>query len=254
MNKYQLLSFWVGVFLSASAIASDTEQSLSDSFDLIDNTESTINSSTTCQGTFDAISAAVSLQPGQAAQVVSRLSVKRDCNCSDGGLWVQRQLQQRILPEARNTMISAEPAYSCAQVAVYAGVAGLPGNQAFSSAGSKAEKRQISEQMSRQVHDILNDTMALQSSNGWECGGVDIIIAAAMQGIDDAELQTDVYATLANLFAADVENAGDTTERAVLACSHVALAYTSHYPVNTLVLHRLSVKRTVEMVDLASPN
>ncbi len=264
MSKYRIFIFSLGVLVSATASTAALAQTAAEqvkagydqaqtgssayTFDLISITDGVINSTQSCQDTFEAVSTAVSLQPQQAPAIISSLSLKRDCNCTGGGLWAEQELNDWLSSEDRYTSIRVDTAYSCSQVTVRAGISGLPQNEAFETATTAAQKQQIINQMSQQVHDILFETFTLQSKNGWECDAVDVNIAAAMQGVLGDELKEAVYAELAHLFAADTDDA------AVLACSAVAFQFVSEFPSSPLIVQGMQGKRGVALEDLASPN
>ena len=69
--------------------------------------------------------------PGRADEIVARVAVKRDCNCSNGGIWVDRRLHDRIRVEMRHAMLDVPAQCSCSQVAMYGGISGLPENREF---------------------------------------------------------------------------------------------------------------------------
>ncbi len=69
--------------------------------------------------------------PGRADEIVARVAVKRDCNCSNGGIWVDQRLHDRIRVEMRHAMLDVPAQCSCSQVAMYGGISGLPENREF---------------------------------------------------------------------------------------------------------------------------
>ena len=75
-----------------------------------------------CEDTFDAVRAAVALLPNRADEIVANVSVKRDCNCSNGGLWLDHRVDDRLRVEARHSVLDVPIQCSCSQVALYAGL------------------------------------------------------------------------------------------------------------------------------------
>ena len=160
-----------------------------------------------CQDTFDAVRAAVTLQPQRADEIVADVAVKRDCNCNNGGLWLDQRVDNRIRVEPRFSILEAPFQCSCSQVAMYAGIAGLPENREWDDDLSEDEKQALVARMTERVTVITERTAALQSFNSWDCGCTDINIAATMQGIEADEFRDGTFDALADKY---VEEAGDT--------------------------------------------
>jgi outer membrane protein OmpA-like peptidoglycan-associated protein len=160
-----------------------------------------------CEDTFDAVRAAVDLVPNRADEIVASIAVKRDCNCSNGGIWLDQRVHDRIRVEMRHEMMDVPFQCSCSQVAMYAGAAGLPENRAWSDDLPEAEKQALIASMTEKVTVITERTAALQSHQSWECGCTDVNIAASMQGIAHDDLREGTYDGLAQKYS---EEAGDT--------------------------------------------
>lgn len=179
-----------------------------DSLDIVKVTKAVVDSWPDCEDTFDAVRAAVTLEPASAPEIVSNVAVKRDCNCSNGGLWLDKRVDDRIRVEARHAVLDVPIQCSCSQIAMFAGIAGLPENSEFKPELSDEEKAVIIERMVERVQVITDRTAALQSKNSWECGCTDINIASSMQGIDQDELRDGAYEGLAEKYAEDVADRG----------------------------------------------
>lgn len=260
MNKHRNSILTLGVACSLGwaglAAAQSTGDQVKDLFEqakndtdaytteLIEVTEGVIDAAQTCEETFEAIKTATSLMPQQAPAIVSTLSLKKNCNCNDGGIWMEQRLFESLLPGQDYPAIDAEPSYSCTQVSIRAGITGLPENADWETATGDEAKRQVVLRMAQAVHDVLYETLKLQSKYDWECGGVDIDIAAAMQGIPNEEFRKAVYGELASLFLADDD----------LGCGAAVAAYLSQYPDSPLIIHRLRARKGIGQDDLASPN
>lgn len=175
--------------------------------DIVEVTLAVIDAWPDCEDTFDAVRAAVALQPGRAAEIVANVATKRDCNCSNGGLWVDQRLHDRIRVDMRHYMLDVPQQCSCSQVAMYAGIAGLPENSGFRPDMDEAKKAELVGRMTEKVTNITEWTSAIQNKIGWECGCTEVNIAATMQGIGQDELRDGTYAGLAEKY---VEDAGDT--------------------------------------------
>lgn len=175
--------------------------------DIVKVTIAVVDAWPDCEDTFDAIRAAVTLVPGMADEIVARVAVKRDCNCANGGIWVDQRLDERIRVEMRNAVLDVPAQCSCSQVAMYGGIAGLPENREFKPDLDDAEKARLKARMIERVTVITERTAALQNRNDWECGCADINLAASMQGIAQDELRDGTYEGLAEKY---VEESGDT--------------------------------------------
>ena len=160
-----------------------------------------------CEDTFDAVRAAVELNPTRADEIVASVAVKRDCNCSNGGLWLDQRVADRIRVEMRHAILDVPIMCSCSQVAMYAGIAGLPENREFDPSLPEAEKEVLISRMTEKVQVITDKVASMQSMNSWECGCTNVNIAASMQGITEDELRDGTYDGLAERYAQD---AGDT--------------------------------------------
>ena len=176
--------------------------------DIVSVTEAVVDAWPDCQDTFDAIRAAVTRLPGRADEIVANIAVKRDCNCSNGGLWLDQRVDNRIRVASRHNILNVPVQCSCSQVAMYAGIAGLPENREFDPNMSDKEKAVIIDRMTEQVQVITDRTAALQSMNSWECGCTNINIAASMQGIKEDELRDGAYDGLAEKYAQDAADNG----------------------------------------------
>jgi len=175
---------------------------------IVDVTLAVVDAWPDCQDTFDAVRAAVALEPGRADEIVAKIAVKRNCNCTNGGLWLDRRVDNRIRVESRHSILDAPVQCSCSQIAMYAGIAGLPENAEFKPDMSAAEKAVIIDRMTERVQVITDRTAALQSMNSWECGCTNINIAASMQGIKQDELRDGAYQGLAEKYAQDTADYG----------------------------------------------
>jgi outer membrane protein OmpA-like peptidoglycan-associated protein len=91
---------------------------------------------------------------------------------------------------------------------MYAGVSALPENLEFSEDDTDEKKQLLVDSMSEKVQEIMDRTVALQSKNDWECGCVDVNIAASMRGIEFDELQDGVYGRLAEKYSEEVADTG----------------------------------------------
>lgn len=215
--------------------------------DILQVTLAVIDAWPDCKDTFDAVRAAVELAPERAGEIVANVAVKRNCNCSDGGLWVEQHLDEQLRPEVRNAILDVPRMCSCSQVAIYGGIAGLPENQAYSPDLPEQQKAELINRMAEQVAAITGQTAALQSKNGWECGCTDINIAASMQGIALDELRNGTYELLPAKFS--------TGEEKALNCQAQSYAYVTHYPVQPFLRHAKDYRNRLQSdAELASPN
>jgi outer membrane protein OmpA-like peptidoglycan-associated protein len=176
--------------------------------DIVNVTKSVVDAWPDCQDTFDAVRSAVSLEPGRADEIVANIAVKRNCNCTNGGMWLDQRVDNRIRVEARHHILDVPVQCSCSQIAMYAGIAGLPENREFKPDMSEEEKADIIDRMIERVQVITDRTAALQSMNSWECGCTNINIAASMQGITEDELRDGTYDGLADKYAEDAAEKG----------------------------------------------
>jgi len=192
------------IFVSATSMGGAVDP---DAKDIIKVSIAVINSWPDCQDTFDAVRAAVELQPVRADEIVANVSVKRNCNCHNGGIWLDQRVLDRIRVEMRHNVLEVPFQCSCSQIAMYAGIAGLPENREFDPGLPEEKKAAIIASMTEKVTVITERTASLQSLNGWDCGCTDVNIAASMQGIKDDELRDGTYDALAQQYA---DEAGDT--------------------------------------------
>lgn len=175
--------------------------------DIIEVTVAVVESWPDCEDTFDAVRAAVAQAPDRADEIVATIAVKRDCNCHNGGLWLDQRVDERLRVEMRHDILDVPFQCSCSQVAMYAGIAGLPENRAWNDQLPEAEKQALIASLTEKVTVITERTAALQSLNSWECGCTDVNIAASMQGIEAEELRDGAYEGLATRYS---EEAGDS--------------------------------------------
>ena len=176
--------------------------------DIVNVTTAVVDAWPDCEDTFDAVRAAVSLRPGRADEIVANIAVKRNCNCSNGGMWLDQRVLDRIRVESRHSILDVPIQCSCSQVAMYAGISGLPENREFNPNMSDEEKKVIIDRMTERVQVITDRTAALQSMNSWECGCTNINIAASMQGIKEDELRDGAYDGLAKKYTEDAADNG----------------------------------------------
>jgi outer membrane protein OmpA-like peptidoglycan-associated protein len=175
--------------------------------DIVNVTVAVVDSWPDCQDTFDAVRAAVELEPSRADEIVAKIAFKRDCNCNNGGLWLDQRVDDRLRVEMRHNILDVPFQCSCSQVAMYAGIAGLPENREWDDNMPDDEKAALIATMTERVTVITERTAAEQSLNSWECGCTDINIAASMQGIPHEEMRDGTFDGLAQKYA---EEAGDT--------------------------------------------
>ena len=175
--------------------------------DIVKVTNAVVDAWNDCEDTFDAIRTAVSLMPNRADEIVANIAMKRDCNCSNGGIWGDQRVNDRIRLELRHRVLDVPVQCSCSQIAMYAGIAGLEENRAFHDELSDEVKISLIDRMAEKVTIITERTAAQQNMNGWECGCSNVNIAASMQGIYVDELREGVYDRLAEKYT---EEAADT--------------------------------------------
>jgi outer membrane protein OmpA-like peptidoglycan-associated protein len=175
--------------------------------DIVRVADAVIDAWPDCEDTFDAVRAAVALQPQRADEIVADVAYKRDCNCHNGGLWLDQRVLDRIRVEMRHAILDAPFECSCSQIAMYAGIAGLPENLEWNDAMPESEKQALIARMTERVAIITERTAALQSLNSWDCGCTNINIAASMQGIHHDELRDGTFDALADKYS---KEAGDT--------------------------------------------
>jgi len=179
-----------------------------DALDIIKITIAVVNSWPDCEDTFDAVRSAVTLLPNRVDEIVAEVAVKRNCNCNNGGMWVDQRLWDRLRVEIRHQFLEIPLQCSCSQVAMYAGISGLPENFEFTNDLPEAKKLQLIERMTEKVVAITDRTAALQSRNGWQCGCTGVNIAATMQGIEQDELRNGTYDRLAEKYAKEAADTG----------------------------------------------
>jgi outer membrane protein OmpA-like peptidoglycan-associated protein len=176
--------------------------------DIVSVTVAVVDAWPDCEDTFDAVRAAVDLLPNRADEIVANIAVKRDCNCSNGGIWLDQRVHDRIRVEMRHAFLDVPMQCSCSQVAMYAGIAGLPENRAFDEDLSETDKAALARSLTEKVQVITDRAAATQSRNEWECGCTDINIAAAMQGIPHDELRDRAYDGIAEKYAEEAADRG----------------------------------------------
>lgn len=192
------------IYTTANGLAGKADPN---ALDIVKVTVAVIDAWPECEDTFDAVRAAVTLQPDRADEIVATVAYKRNCNCSNGGLWLDQRVEDRLRVEMRFAILDAPFQCSCSQVAMYAGIAGLPENRAWNENLTEAQKQALIRSMTERVTVITERTAAMQNHNGWDCGCTDINIAASMQGISEGELRDATYDGLAQKYA---DEAGDT--------------------------------------------
>jgi hypothetical protein len=234
------------IFNHAHALGAEADPA---ALDVLRVSLAVIDAWTECEDTFEAVRAAVALMPERAGDIVATVAVKRNCNCDNGGLWLDQRVDERIRVERRHAILDAPLECSCSQVAMRAGIAGLPEDQAYNDQLPEAEKAALVARMAEQVAVIIQRTAELQSLDDWECGCTDINIAAAMQGIGHADLRDRTYLGLTDEFAAAHEG------EMPMHCHASALAYLRNYP--PLPFIRLPNGRLLSAPqphEIASPN
>ncbi len=175
--------------------------------DIVEVTRAVVDAWPDCEDTFDAVRSAVALQPQRADEIVANIAMKRDCNCHNGGIWLDQRVMDRLRVDMRFNVLEAPFQCSCSQVAMYAGIAGLPENSEWKDTLSEDEKEVLIDRMIERVTVITERTSALQNFNDWDCGCTDVNIAASMQGIKVDELRDGTYDGLAQRYS---DEAGDT--------------------------------------------
>lgn len=225
--------------------------------DIVQVTIAVINAWPGCEDTFNAVRAAVELMPERAGEIVANVAIKRDCNCSGGGLWVEERLDQLLRPEVRDAILEVPEMCSCSQIALYGGIAGLPENREFTPDLPPQHKAELINRMAERVAAITGQTAALQSKNGWECGCTDINIAASMQGIGQDELRDGAYDLLPGKYAGTdlPASSAPPDEEMAQSCRAQSHAYVTHYPARPFLRFpkaTLSLPRGER--DMASPN
>jgi len=213
-----------------------------DAQDIVKVTVSVIDAWPDCQDTFDAVRSAVELEPARADEIVATVANKRNCNCSNGGLWLDQRVQERIRVELRFATLDAPFECSCSQVAMYAGVAGLPENRQWNDNLPEARKAELIASMTERVTLITERTAAMQSHNGWDCSCTDINIAASMQGIAFEGLRNGTYESLGNHYAYEAGDSGLVVDSFGMVGTHPASFWgdASHSTANN-VLRRKDV-------------
>jgi outer membrane protein OmpA-like peptidoglycan-associated protein len=175
--------------------------------DIVRVTDAVVDAWPDCEDTFDAVRAAVTLEPQRADEIVADVAYKRDCNCHNGGIWLDQRVLDRVRVEMRHSILEVPFQCSCSQIAMYAGIAGLPENREWDDTLPEAEKQALIDRMAERVVVITERTAAQQSLNSWDCGCTDINIAASMQGIEADELRDGTFDALADRYS---QEAGDT--------------------------------------------
>lgn len=175
--------------------------------DIVEVATAVIDAWPGCQDTFEAVRAAVALMPARADEIVANIAVKRNCNCHNSGIWLEQRVLDRMRVEQRHYILDAPLQCSCSQVAMYAGIAGLPENREWNDALPEDEKQALIASLTEKVSVITERTAALQSLNAWDCGCTDINIAASMQGIAAGGLRNGAYEALAEKYS---KYAGDS--------------------------------------------
>jgi outer membrane protein OmpA-like peptidoglycan-associated protein len=211
--------------------------------DIVNVTIAVIDSWPDCHDTFDAVRSAVQLEPSRADEIVAKVAVKRDCNCSNSGIWLDKRVDNRIRVEARHAILDVPVQCSCSQIAMYAGIAGLPENREFNEELSDEEKVAIVKRMTERVQVITDRTAALQSMNRWECGCSDINIASSMQGIYHDELRDGAYEELARKYAEEAADRGLVVD----SFGVVGMYPQNYWGGNALVSHDNVLRRKTEI-------
>ena len=213
------------------------------SLDIVQVTIAVVNSWPDCQDTFDAVRSAVNLVPGRADEIVANIAVKRDCNCSTGGIWVDRRVADRIRVEMRHHVLDVPLQCSCSQVAMYAGITGLPENLEFNEDLPEKAKLDLIAQMTEKVTAITDRTAAFQSKNDWECGCTNVNIAASMQGVAQDELREGIYDGLAEKFATEAADTGMVVD----SFGIVGLYPMKYWGDDEIISHENSLRRKQEI-------
>lgn len=243
-----------GIYRLASASPAAADPA---TLDIVQVTIAVINAWPDCEDTFNAVRAAVELMPGRAGEIVANVAVKRDCNCSNGGLWVEQRLDQRLRSELHNAILELPEMCSCSQIAMYGGIAGLPENRLFTPSLPQPQKTELIKRMAAQVVAITEHTATLQSKNGWECGCTDINIAASMQGIEQEELRNGSYDLLPGKYG-ETDSTGASTlpgGEAAQSCRVESYAYVTSYPPLPILRYpNATLNLPPGNRDIASPN
>lgn len=176
--------------------------------DLVEVSLAVIDAWPDCGDTFEAVHRAVSKMPVRAAEVAERVAAKRDCNCTNGGLWLDWRVHERLRFEDRFAVLDVPVACSCSQVAMYGAVAALPENREFDPDADPDGQQPIVARMTERVQEITDRVAAAQSRDAWECGCTDINLAGSMQGIAEDELRDGVYQALAEKYTEDAADTG----------------------------------------------
>lgn len=225
--------------------------------DIVQVTIAVINAWPDCEDTFNAVRAAVELLPERAGEIVANVAIKRDCNCSGGGLWVEERLDQRLRPEVRDAILEVPEVCSCSQIALYGGIAGLPENREFSPDLPPQRKAELINRMAERVAAVTGQTAALQSKNGWECGCTDINIAASMQGIVQVELGDGVYILLPGKYAGTdlPASSAPPDDEMAQSCRAQSHDYVTHFPPRPFArFPKATLSLPPGLRDIASPN
>ena len=213
------------IYAHAGSIMSNVD---SNALDIVKIATAVVDAWPDCEDTFDAVRSAVELMPNRADEIVANIAVKRDCNCSNGGIWIDQRVQDRLRVQMRHQILDVPIQCSCSQVAMYAGIAGLRENREFTAALREnrelnavlpenrelnavlleKKKAELIDLMTEKVTVITDRTAALQSKNDWECGCTNINIAASMQGIEEDELREGIYDGLAKKYADEAADTG----------------------------------------------
>lgn len=211
--------------------------------DIVNVTAAVVDSWPNCEDTFDAVRTAVNLVPSRADEIVATIAVKRDCNCSNGGLWLDQRVNERLRVEARHAVLDVPAQCSCSQVAMYAGIAGLPENFEYNDDLSDEEKAVIVERITERVQVITDRTAAMQSFNGWECGCTDVNIASSMQGIANDDLREGTFDGLAEKYKDDAADRGLVVD----SFGVVGMYPQSHWGDKEHVTHNNVLRRKTEV-------
>lgn len=234
------------IFTHAQALGAEADPA---ALDVLRVSLAVIDAYPKCEDTFEAVRAAVELMPERAGDIVATVAVKRNSNCHNGGLWLDQRVDERIRVERRHAILDAPLECSSSQVAMRAGIAGLPENRAYHDQLPDDEKAALIARMVEQVAVIIQRTAELQSLNGWEYGCTDINIAASMQGIGHEDLRNRTYLGLTDKFLAAQEDEMPPRFHAIV------LAYLLNYPPLPFVRHPISrLMSAPRLNEVASPN
>ncbi|MFT5098283.1 MAG: outer membrane protein OmpA-like peptidoglycan-associated protein [Planctomycetaceae bacterium] len=193
------------IWLNARAMESVDAASL----DIVNVVIAVIDSWTACDDTYGAVKRGVELMPDSAAEIAAIVAIKKDCNCTAGGLWPQQRVEERLRADFRHAFIDVPRACSCSQAAMYGAISGLPENTEYITTPEEdeAELARITAVMVEKSNEIIERTNAAQNRNDWECGCTGVNLAATMRGIQHEDLREGTWEGLAQKY---VDEAGDS--------------------------------------------